>query len=98
MKVSDFGNDIDILRGFNKKCVDLILKGQSYNEVTSGLCTNDKQMIFLELARIYYNMGEYDKGDKVLREVEKCKPKTKEVIDLLNEARTNKLFYKYRGR
>ena len=55
-------------------------------------------MIFLELARIYYNMGEYDKGDKVLREVEKCKPKTKEVIDLLNEARTNKLFYKYRGR
>lgn len=98
--VRDFCNDIDKLKKNSKirKCVESIVSGKCSLDEINKLSCEEKQMATLAIAREYYHLGEYKKGDKVLRVFEKMEDKSREMLDLLEETRINKLFYKYRGK
>lgn len=50
-------------------------------------------IILLLYAREYYYQGNYEKGEEFLKVVERNNNKTKKVISIFNEIRTNKKFY-----
>lgn len=61
-----------------------------------GLASETINLIKLIYAREFYTQGNYTKGDLFFKSVEKSKEKTKEVIQIMEEIRKNKRFYKNR--
>lgn len=98
--IKDFKNDIDIVSYDSRAafCVREFLKGNSCDEIFNSLSDGEKQKVMLLLSREYYYLGDFDKGDKFLRMLEKSKNKSKEIIKLIEDTKVNKLFYKFRVR
>ena len=56
------------------------------------------ELIKLIYAREFYFIGDFEKGDAFVNSVEKSKNKTQRIIELMNEIRKSKMFYKNRQR
>lgn len=90
-----FHQDFDFLDDL----VALIQSGDvSLKDACLRLHLSDEQILYVELiyARDCYYLGEYDMGDAYLKKVEKSKNKNPSIINLLEEIRKNKKFYKNR--
>jgi len=99
--IQDFDDDLDDNYGI--KCLEVIDNYIKIEKLTieeackkMGLSENKILLVKLIYARDYYIEGDYINGDKLLLAVEKSKNKSKTVLKLLNEIRTNKQFYKHR--
>lgn len=98
MKEEDFNNDMS--NYYNIENIDGITKyilesGLDIDSACKQLELTDEQIDTLKLiyARECYSQGNYEKGDKFLKLVEKSKNKTKFIVDLFEEVRKNKKFY-----
>jgi len=98
MEQSDFDEEVissdDELK--IERIVNLIAKtGLGVNDACEKLGMNYEEVNIINLlfAKKYYSQGDMKKGDLFLKTVEESKNKTKEVVDLINEIRNNKLFY-----
>lgn len=95
LKCFEDGFDNYGIQNFEEVADFIIESGVDVESACEQLLMNSEKInkIRLLLAREYYSNGNFEKGDQFLREVEKSKPKTKEIIRILEEIRINKRFY-----
>lgn len=78
-----------------EQVVNLIASGIDVMDACSqvGLSDDEKNLVYLTVAKEYYYQGFYKEGDKYLKLVEKNKGKSKVVKKLFEEITKNKKFY-----
>lgn len=81
-----------------KEIETLIVSGMSITDACLKFNLNEEQINIVKLifARKCYSNEDYITGDNIIKHVERSKNKTSLVIQLINEIRKNKKFYKNR--
>lgn len=102
MSLDEFTYDIDCYYGIQDvdKITTYILESGLDVEsacIKLGMSKEEIDILRLIYARTYYTDGYFKKGDEFIKAVEKSQNKTKFVINLLNEIRSNKRFYMNRA-
>lgn len=100
MNISEFEDDMNNNYGIDNldEIIRLLSTGTSLEEVTEtmNLSLNQRNIVALLLAKDCYSNEDYDIGDMYIKLIQETKGKSKKTIDLLDEVRKNKQFYKYR--
>ncbi len=101
MATDDFNNDTVDSYGVKeaRQIVEFVFMGENFDEacVKVNLNENQKNIVALILAKMYYAQERYTLGDQYLKKVERAKNKSKMVYSLYEEVRINKRFYKNRA-